>query len=142
MSKDVLLIRSDQYHLAVPTDRLLEIVNLKDYHAQQQMNFETAIPSHRHDQYRLWRNHLLPVIHLAHFIEPAAQRSECTFGLVYQASDYETLYLDIDHVFGITHIDTSKMKPVYASKNNINMANLMPEKHILAFVLGENQKND
>jgi hypothetical protein len=34
------------------------------------------------------------------------------------------------------------MKPVYASKNNINMANLIPEKHVLAFVLGENQKND
>ena len=142
MSKDVLLIRSNQYHLAVPTDRLLEIVKLEDYHAQQEMSLEAASPSHRPDQYRLWRNHLLPVVHLGHFIKPAAQKSECTFGLVYQASDHETLYLDIDHVFGITHIDTSKMKPIYASQNKINTANLTPEKHVLAFVLEENLKND
>ncbi len=45
MAKDVLLIRSNQYHLAVPTDRLLEIVNLEDYHTEQQANLEAASPS-------------------------------------------------------------------------------------------------
>ncbi|MES2607419.1 MAG: chemotaxis protein CheW [Pseudomonadota bacterium] len=138
MSKDVLLIRSNQHHLAVPTDRLLEIVNLKDYHAKQQVNLAAPSPSHNPDQYRLWRNHLLPVLNLGHFLEPAAQKQECQFGLVYQASDHERLYLDIDHVFGITHIDTSKMRPVYASQNNIETTNLTPEKYALAFVLEVN----
>ena len=138
MSKDVLLIRSNQYHLAVPTDRLLEIIKLEDYHAEQQASLEAASPSHNPDQYRLWRNHLLPVLHLGHFLEPATQKQECRFGLVYQASDHETLYLDIDHVFGITHIDTSKMRPVYASQNDIETTNLTPEKYVLAFVLEEN----
>ncbi len=142
MTKDVLLIRSNQYHLAVPTDRLLEIVNLEDYHTEQQTNLEAASPSHNSDHYRLWRNHLLPVVHLAHFLEPKTKKEECAFGLVYQASDHETLYLDIDHVFGITHIDTSKMKPIYTPQNNINTANLSPEKHILAFVLEENSKGE
>lgn len=140
MSKDVLLIRSNQHHLAVPTDRLLEIVNLDEYHAEQQMNLEVSSVSHNSDQYRLWRNHLLPVLHLGHFIEPTTQKQECQFGLVYQASDHETLYLDIDHIFGITHIDTSKMRPVYTSQNSIDTTNLTPEKHVLAFVLEENTK--
>ena len=142
MTKDVLLIRSNQHHLAVPTDRLLEIVNLEDYHAQQKINLKEASTSHNTDQYRLWRNHLLPVVHLGHFIEPNTKKTKCAFGLVYQASDHETLYLDAEHVFGITHIDTSKMKPIYASQNNGGIADLIPHKHVLAFLLEENVSSD
>lgn len=134
MAKDVLLIRSNHYHLAVPTERLLEIVNLDEYHAHQQIHLKAKATSHNPDQYRLWRNHLLPVVHLAHYISPETKKSDCAFGLVYQASAYETLYLDTDHVFGITHIDTSKMKPIYAAKD----IKLRTEKNVLAFVLEEN----
>lgn len=136
MPKDVLLIRSNHYHLAVPTERLLEIVNLNEYHAEQQINLKMKETSHNPDQYRLWRNHLLPVVHLAHFISPETKKSDCAFGLVYQASDRERLYLDTDHVFGITHIDTSQMKPIYASKET----KLKAEKNILAFFLEENTR--
>jgi hypothetical protein len=142
MTKDVLLIRSNQYHLAVPTDRLLEIVNLDEYHAQQQINLASTTFSHKPDQYRLWRNHLLPVLHLGHFLEPTNQKQECLFGLVYQASSHETIYLDTDHVFGITHIDTSKMKPVYAPQKNFDNAHFTSGEHILAFVLEEDAKKE
>jgi chemotaxis signal transduction protein len=104
MNKDVLLIRSGQFHLAVPTERLLEIVDLDEYHAQQ-----------KNAAFRLWRNHVLPVLCLNHILNPTIKRRthKCPFSIVYQASDHKMIYLDIDHVFSIVHIDTSQMRPVY-----------------------------
>lgn len=141
MPKDVLLIRSNQFHLAVPTDRLLEIVNLEEYHAQQDKNLEK--PSHKHisDQHRLWRNHVLPVLHLAHYLEPKTHKDECSYGLVYQASAHETIYLDVDHVFGTINIDTSQMKPIYHT-DKITYSNIKPEQNVLAFVLEDSIVSD
>jgi chemotaxis protein histidine kinase CheA len=142
MTKDVLLVRSNKYHLAVPTEHLLEIVNLDEYHMQQQKSLDTTTLTHKIDKFRLWRNHLLPVVHLGQFLEPRTKKQDCPYGLVYQASDHETLYLDTDHVFGITHVDISKMKPVYASDKEDQMhastLNLVQsKKNILAYVFEE-----
>ncbi|MDP3372269.1 MAG: hypothetical protein Q8S21_05210 [Candidatus Paracaedibacteraceae bacterium] len=146
MSKDVLLIRSSQFHLAVPTNRLLEIVNLKEYHAQQDKNLKITTHNHIVDKHRLWRNHVLPVVHLGHHIEPTTRKGECSFGLVYQASEQETIYIDVDHVFGIINIDTSKMKPVYhckqTLKDSILYTSLKQDFGVLAFVLEDSASNN
>ncbi|MES2252252.1 MAG: hypothetical protein V4482_01015 [Pseudomonadota bacterium] len=145
MSKDVLLIRSNQFHLAVPTERLLEIVNLENYHAQQKQKLKTTAPNGTADQHRLWRNHVLPVLHMSHFLEPTKLRPECSFGLVYQASKHETIFLDIDHVFGIFHLDISKMKPIYHPNTEVNntipMECSKPQKEVIAYILEESMKH-
>ena len=192
MNKDVLLIRSGQFHLAVPTERILEIVDLDDYHAQQkkdldvgqqlisftskmekgktsqdewirQMLQQTGVTlntpeerivenapkiklkkTHRlaefeklKDEFRLWRNHILPVVHLNHVLDPNEERYICPFALVHQASDHEMVYLDVDHIFNIVHIDTSDLKPVYHLTCDQTHSDKLqiPSTDVLAFVL-------
>ncbi len=209
MNKDVLLIRSGQFHLAVPTERILEIVDLEAYHMQQKKDLEVGqqlislaskvkrgklsdanelnqgvnaefatlsqavwikqmlqqtgvtlntvydpLPdkmlkkkSHNahqaaeyeksKDEFRLWRNHILPVVHLNYVLDPNENRYMCPFSLVHQVSDHEMVYLDIDHIFSIIHIDISQLKPVYYVAHGqvpIQIAPI-PSADVLAFVL-------
>lgn len=160
MTKDVLLVRAGIYHLALPAERLLEIIDLKTYHKQQIDNLHNAtlkteiqtdrvlegrkMPSssvsieslpqskcvnhhphsktlaieepHLHDQYRMWRNQILPVMNLGHFLDPSLAIMRCRFSLVYQANTLkpqEILFLDVSHIFRIIHMDMSDAKPIY-----------------------------
>ena len=192
MNKDVLLIRSGQFHLAVPTERILEIVDLDDYHAQQKKDLDVGqrlisfspkvgkektsqdewirqmlqqtgiilnVPEERisenapktklkktrrlaefeklKDEFRLWRNHILPVVHLNHVLDSKEERYICPFSLVHQASDHEMVYLDVDHIFNIVHIDTSTLKPVYhlTCDQMHSDKSQSPSTDVLAFVL-------
>lgn len=120
---DVLLIQAGLYHLAIPAEKLLEIVDLNIYHRQQNMDlrkgsneYDSLLLKSKEtfcDHYRLWRHRVLSVMHLGHYLNPKKQKTNCRFSLVYQVNNDDMLFLDVDHVYNIIHMDTAKMKPIY-----------------------------
>lgn len=124
---DVLLIRAGDYHLAIPAEKLLEIVNLKLYLTQEKTTEKLSLAantklnpqSNDHasstfsDNYRLWRQRVLSVMHLGHYLNRNSQKTNCAYSLVYQVNNDEILFLDVDQIYNIIHIDTSRMKPIY-----------------------------
>jgi hypothetical protein len=118
MPKDFLLTRAGDFHLAIPTSRLLEIVDLTD--SKKEISAHTPLKTHiLYEENRIWRDHMLPVIHLGHYLAPEKKPALCTESLVFQVSEHEIIFLDIDHIFGIVHLKENEMRPLYRSTRNL-----------------------
>lgn len=164
MTKDILLIRAGLFHLAIPAERLLEIIHLDLYQNKMKNEKEDLCSSaaqkialkpsdtslmnvkekkssdgHMTDRYRVWRDHILPVMHFAHYLDTSITPTSCTFSLVYQANEKEMIFLDVDHIYSIIHMNTTEMKPIYYPYKNLQKISRtvcsVPGFDVFAFIL-------
>ncbi len=146
MIRDMLLVRACQFFVALPADRLLEIIDMKTAVAQDPgEGFSHAIQTDEENSisqaYRIWRNQVLPVMHFGHFLDYNNPIQYCRYTLVYQSNPEDIIFIDVDKIYHIIHLNTQKQKAIRnPHKELLKFSSHMyevPSLNVLAYLLDE-----